>query len=480
MGRKMMIPLSYFLIGIWLMTGSAFAEPLDNFTAKFILNVTDTLAVGGNKNKEGESRNLKAQNAPEQRWVSVGGVNGMNWREAKVLLESRGLKVAPNEVKTSANCDPSNAGKVIGVSAPGTSPIPGTAEVGTLVTLSYCAEQRWVSVGGVNGMNRREAKALLESRGLRVALNEVTASVNCDPSNAGKVTGVSGPGTSPIPGTAEVGTVVTLSYCAEQKREDRCREIGEGLATASQDKDIARYRSLVAQAQAENCNFYQNALVNLQNMERQATIERADCSRWPGSISLWNNQTNRAECFCPQGMIWNKDRTMCIDARQAAVENTDCSRWPGSVAMWNNQTNRAECFCPQGMVWNQNRTACISARQQPPPPTGPTPTGPPRQVKCNDTAKQGGNTPETLVVDLGRTSGVFRFDYNMFDVPDRMIVRYGGGTYDTQCTGGKQGRGRDKGSVNLQFFGSSQVTIQVQPACQGGSTSWNFTVHCPK
>ena len=452
MGKKKIITLSSFLIVIWVVTGSAFAEPLDNLTAKFILNVTDTLAVGGSKNKEVESRNLIAQNAPQQKWVSVGGVNGMGWREAKLLLESRGL---------------------------------------------------------------------------RVALNEVTASVNCDPSNAGKVIGVSGPGTSPIPGTAEVGTVVTLSYCAEQKREDRCREIGAGLAAASQDKDIARYRSLVAQAQAENCDFYQNALVNLQNMERQAVLEKADCSRWPGSIPQWNNQTNRAECFCPQGMAWNRDRTRCIDARQAAVEstdcsrwpgsipqwnnqtnraecfcpqgmawnrdrtrcidarqaaveNTDCSRWPGSIPQWNNQTNRAECFCPQGMVWNQNRTACISARQQPPPPTGPTPTGPPRQVRCNDTAKQGGNTPETLVVDLGRTSGVFRFDYDMYDVPDRMIVRYGGGTYDTQCTGGKQGRGRDKGSVNLQFFGSSQVTIQVLPACQGGSTSWKFTVHCPK
>ena len=101
-------------------------------------------------------------------------------------------------------------------------------------------------------------------------------------------------------------------------------------------------------------------------------------------------------------------------------------------------------------------------------------------MKCNDTAKQGGNTPETLVVDLGRTSGVFRFDYDMYDVPDRMIVHYGGGTYDTGCTGGKQGRGRDKGSVDLKFFGSSQVTIQVLPACQGGSTSWKFTVHCPK
>lgn len=205
------------------------------------------------------------------------------------------------------------------------------------------------------------------------------------------------------------------------------------------------------------------------------------CANRPGSVPILD-RNNRITCICPseKGLAWNRDKTACIDYRQAAIESVDCSRWPGSIPLWNNQTNRAECFCPQGMVWNQNRTACISARQQPPPRTDPTPTGPPRQVKCNDTAKQGGNTPETLVVDLGRTSGVFRFDYDMYDVPDRMIVHYGGGTYDTQCTGGKQGHGRDKGSVNLQFFGSSQVTIKVLPACQGGSTSWKFTVHCPR
>lgn len=107
---------------------------------------------------------------------------------------------------------------------------------------------------------------------------------------------------------------------------------------------------------------------------RQAAIESTDCSRWPGSIPLWNNQTNRAECFCPQGLAWNRDRTMCIDARQAAVENTDCSRWPGSVPMWNNQTNRVECFCPKGTKWNNNRTACISdviSIQPFPPDQGP-------------------------------------------------------------------------------------------------------------
>jgi hypothetical protein len=122
----------------------------------------------------------------------------------------------------------------------------------------------------------------------------------------------------------------------------------------------------------------------------------------------------------------------------------------------------------------------MAESRQPTPGPAPTPSGPVRQVKCNDTAKSGGNTPETVVVNLGGTFGVFRFEYDMYDVPDRMIVRYGGGTHDTGCTGGKQGRGRDKGSVDLRFSGSSQVTIQVQPSCQGGSTSWKFTVHCPR
>ena len=117
------------------------------------------------------------------------------------------------------------------------------------------------------------------------------------------------------------------------------------------------------------------------------------------------------------------------------------------------------------------------------PPGGgnvPQPTGPARQVACNDTAKQGGNTPETIVVDLGRPFGAFQFDYDMYSVPDRMIVRYPGGIHDTGCVGNKQGAGRGKGSVTLRYSGGTQVTVQVQPACAGESTQWQFVVHCPK
>jgi hypothetical protein len=117
---------------------------------------------------------------------------------------------------------------------------------------------------------------------------------------------------------------------------------------------------------------------------------------------------------------------------------------------------------------------------QPVPSGTPQPSAPPRHVACNDTAKQGGNTPETLVVNLGRPFGSFRFDFDMYSVPDRMVVHYPGGTYDTGCVGSKQGAGRGKGSVTLRYSGGTQVTVQVQPACAGETTQWQFVVHCPK
>jgi hypothetical protein len=117
---------------------------------------------------------------------------------------------------------------------------------------------------------------------------------------------------------------------------------------------------------------------------------------------------------------------------------------------------------------------------QPAPGGMPQPSAPPRQVACNDTAKQGGNTPETLVINLGRPFGTFQFDFDMYSVPDRMVVHYPGGTFDTGCVGSKQGAGRGKGSVSLRYSGGTQVTVQVQPACAGETTQWQFVVHCPK
>ncbi|MFZ5484385.1 MAG: PASTA domain-containing protein [Pseudomonadota bacterium] len=276
--------------------------------------------------------------------------------------------------------------------------------------------------------------------------------------------------------------------------------------------------------------------------DRNALLAATDCSALPGSVAAWNPQLNLPTCVCPGGHVLRPDGGACIDcaayeAHFAAAINggqfmeaagllaqtRDCP-WHGRAAAALQQAQddqqrqgrfALECLQLETQILaalnaknlSQAQALLAEARQrqcpmdpstpdyvrraenlqrQPPPVAMPWPVPPPgpsepvRQVRCNDTAKQGGNTPETLVVDLGRMQGTFRFDFDMFGVPDRMLVQYGGGTFDTGCVGNNQGAGRGKGAVDLHFYGSSQVTVRVQPACEGKSTQWKFTVHCPR
>ena len=109
------------------------------------------------------------------------------------------------------------------------------------------------------------------------------------------------------------------------------------------------------------------------------------------------------------------------------------------------------------------------------------PTKPPTLIKCDKTTKQGGNKPETFIVELGQKSGTFVFKYNMYSVPDRMLVEYEGKKkFDTGCIGNKHGAGKGVGSKTITYSGSStKVTVKVLPSCEGGSTRWTFTVNCP-
>jgi len=93
---------------------------------------------------------------------------------------------------------------------------------------------------------------------------------------------------------------------------------------------------------------------------------------------------------------------------------------------------------------------------------------------CNDVVQSGGNTPVTQTVEMGQTSGTFNFSWDMLSVQDRMIVRYGSTVlHDTGCVSGT-------GLVSLSYSGtSSQITVEVIPACAGGGTVWYFTVFCP-
>ena len=96
---------------------------------------------------------------------------------------------------------------------------------------------------------------------------------------------------------------------------------------------------------------------------------------------------------------------------------------------------------------------------------------------CNTTQLAGQDTPETRTIQMGVTSGTFRFDYQTYTQQDQMLVKYQGATlFDTGCLGTGTTR-----TTNIPFSGStSLVTIEVIPNCAGGSgTAWEFTVFCP-
>ena len=40
-------------------------------------------------------------------------------------------------------------------------------------------------------------------------------------------------------------------------------------------------------------------------------IEKPDCSCCPGTIPMWNFDTNKGECVCPEGTVWNKMTKRC-------------------------------------------------------------------------------------------------------------------------------------------------------------------------
>lgn len=94
---------------------------------------------------------------------------------------------------------------------------------------------------------------------------------------------------------------------------------------------------------------------------------------------------------------------------------------------------------------------------------------------CNDQVFAGSDTPETHVVEMGKTGGTFQFDWETFSQEDRIVVTYEGRTlFDTGCVGAH-------GTEHLTYSGSStNVTVQVFPNCKGGTgTAWNFKVYCP-
>ncbi|HMS97488.1 MAG TPA: hypothetical protein PKA12_02035 [Saprospiraceae bacterium] len=196
-----------------------------------------------------------------------------------------------------------------------------------------------------------------------------------------------------------------------------------------------------------------------------------DCSGYANSETRWDPASNQYLCYCKQGFEWNTTRTACIP------QNTipDCNAYyKNSYAAWDNASNQYLCYCNIGYVWNAARTECIpSGGQQDEPVVNPQQK---KNGECNIQYKSGANEAEQYTIDVKRNFGSLNFAYETYSVKDRIHIYHGGiKVFDSGCVGAN-------GSQTLNLNGASSIfTIIVDPKCDQdqSDTSWNFTLGCP-
>jgi hypothetical protein len=237
--------------------------------------------------------------------------------------------------------------------------------------------------------------------------------------------------------------------------------------------------------------------------ESLAHLNDINCGALPNTIPVWDPVRQEAYCDCLPGYRWRDDFSGCDQITATQIQHADCSHIPNAHPVYDAVNDIMVCDCLPGFVWNSGYTACVPEKKRPVidmntlagfmeiisgaitgnmpgamlPGNIPASQQPAvvHQSRCNDTQKAGGDAPEIHQIDLGMTSGIFRFDYQTFDVKDQIIISQGGMTiFNSGCVG-------ESRSVQVQFSGyTSVIEVRVNPNCSGSSgTAWNFTVHCP-
>ena len=94
-------------------------------------------------------------------------------------------------------------------------------------------------------------------------------------------------------------------------------------------------------------------------------------------------------------------------------------------------------------------------------------------AQCPSTQKSGGQGTTTLTIDLVVSSGTFTVSYEMYSIPDRLIVEYEGKIiFDTgTLVSGSR-------TVAVSYSGTSTL-VQVEIDAPNDATAWDVTVNCP-
>jgi len=94
---------------------------------------------------------------------------------------------------------------------------------------------------------------------------------------------------------------------------------------------------------------------------------------------------------------------------------------------------------------------------------------------CDSEQASGGQVGDIRTIQLTADSGEIEISYEMYDVPDRLIVTYEGSTIlDTDFVSGSR-------RLSIPFRGNSaQVKVEVIGNRDVASTKWQYTLYCPQ
>lgn len=172
---------------------------------------------------------------------------------------------------------------------------------------------------------------------------------------------------------------------------------------------------------------------------------------------------SRCVAFRPDraGGYWNAAFEALTTAQQAVQGNT-AGRSAGQV--------------PGGQVQETARDATSSTGEGRSNTSGGPPPG---NQQCGTQTNSGGVGVTETFHEMGQNSGLFRFDYQPFNLPDQFDVYYENTKVFSTNNPVSNGSSSTPFTTNISYGPGSSTKIRVVVTGQDQGTAWNYQVFCP-
>ena len=88
-------------------------------------------------------------------------------------------------------------------------------------------------------------------------------------------------------------------------------------------------------------------------------LSGVDCSAYPGTHAVWDDNTNSAGCICSGTKDWSDNLKRCATQKEIAMAAANCSSYGNAKAVWDEASARAMCECNKGYEFDDNNQ-CVA------------------------------------------------------------------------------------------------------------------------